>query len=297
MIPTNWAISGSKRLLIYLGIFLGVILFLVCLVFLLLYFFQDRLLYMPSQYSMQELREELANAVADAKNDRDGQSVKLVLWPSETNYRGILAEVPTPAPAVGTVLIFHGNAGSAANRLYYVPPLWNSGLRVILMEYPGYGPRAGLLNEKNITNDAVDSLEQVITQFGQPVYVAGESLGCGVACAVIGRAPEKVAGALLITPWDNLVNVAQTHYPQLPVRYLARDRYDSVHNLKNFSKPVALVIALQDEIIPPTLAENLYTQYKGPKLRLTVPGGHNGWINRVDARWWREIWEFVSQAR
>jgi hypothetical protein len=41
------------------------------------------------------------------------------------------------------MIIFHGNAGSARDRLYYIEPLERLGYRIILAEYPGYEARAG----------------------------------------------------------------------------------------------------------------------------------------------------------
>jgi len=38
------------------------------------------------------------------------------------------------------ILVFHGNSGSVLDRLFYFKALVGLGYRVILLEYPGYGP-------------------------------------------------------------------------------------------------------------------------------------------------------------
>ena len=51
----------------------------------------------------------------------------------------------------GTAIVFHGNAGHAGHRAYYARALTPLGLRVILAEYPGYGPRAGQPGEQALS--------------------------------------------------------------------------------------------------------------------------------------------------
>lgn len=76
----------------------------------------------------------------------------------------------------------------------------NAGLRVILAEYPGYGPRPGQPGEAALVRDAAETLARVREQFPGPLLVAGESLGAGVAAAVAKNSPDDLSGLLLITP-------------------------------------------------------------------------------------------------
>jgi pimeloyl-ACP methyl ester carboxylesterase len=69
-------------------------------------------------------------------------------WPSDSNdYRGFIGTLQVNT-IKGTIVIFHGNAGTAADRIYYVNTLTHLGYRVILAEYPGYGGRKGELVEE-----------------------------------------------------------------------------------------------------------------------------------------------------
>ena len=69
------------------------------------------------------------------------------------------------------------------------------------------------------------------------MLVIGESLGAGVAAMAAARQRDKVAGLLLITPWDRLERIAGFHYPGLPVKWLLRDRYDSAGHPAAFGRP------------------------------------------------------------
>ncbi len=56
---------------------------------------------------------------------------KLRLWPSNDMYRGVTAE-EEGVNARGTIVVFHGNAGSAYNRAFYIKALTNHQFRVVL---------------------------------------------------------------------------------------------------------------------------------------------------------------------
>jgi len=240
--------------------------------------FQDRQLYFPAT-------PPLATVLADAR--RDG----LEPWPSAVDYRGLRRE--PSGPARGTLLLFHGNAGHAGHRADYAE-LSRLGLRVILAEYPAYGPRPGKLGEASLVADAVESISLVREQFPGPLLLAGESLGAGVAAAAFAQSPDKVDAVLLITPWDTLASVAGHHFPWLPVRLLLRDRYDSVRNLASARVPLAVVVAAQDSIVPARFGEALYAQVPTPKRLWAVAGGeHNDWMERVEADWWRVVIGFL----
>jgi len=241
--------------------------------------FQDHLLYFPARARLDEMTGSTA----------------LRAWPSAQDFRGLVAE-PAGTPRA-TALVFHGNAGHAAHRAYYVDALVPMGLRVILAEYPGYGARGGELGEASLVGDAERTIEQAHRQYGSPLLLIGESLGAGVAAAAAARRRAEVAGLLLITPWDRLASVAAHHYPWLPVRWLLRDRYDSVAHLAAFDRPVVVAVAERDSIVPARFGIALHDGLRAPKRLVVVKGAdHNDWLGAVDAAWWREAIAFVLEA-
>jgi uncharacterized protein len=236
---------------------------------------QDRLLYFPGRTTVERLA-----------------SGGLRAWPSSQDFRGLVAE---PAGAVrGTAIVVHGNAGHVGHRAFYAHALTPLGLRVILAEYPGYGPRGGMPGEASLVADLEETIALAHRLYGGPVLLIGESLGAAVAAAVGARHRDLTAGLLLITPWDRLARVGAHHYPWLPVKWLLRDGYDSVQNLTSFDRPVFVVIAERDSIVPAHLGIALYTSLGGPKqLVMIKSSGHNDWPDCVDAIWWRTAVAFA----
>jgi alpha-beta hydrolase superfamily lysophospholipase len=242
-----------------------------------LFVWQDRLIYLPQ-------RANLAQVAAGG----------LQPWPSAADFRGLVAQ--PPGPARGTVVVFHGNAGHAGHRGYYAEALVPLGWRVILAEYPGYGPRPGAVGEASLVPDAEETLALAQRTTGRPVIVVGESLGAGVAAAAVARQRAATAGLVLITPWNTLADVGAHHYPWLPVRWMLRDRYDSVHNLAGYDRPVVVAVAERDTIVPARFGTALHSALGGRKRLLVIAGGeHNDWPERVDAAWWRAVLAEIVQ--
>ena len=159
----------------------------------------------------------------------------MAFWPyGPDDYRGIISTMEVGKKYKGTIVVFHGNAGTAADRTFYVSALAPLGYRVILAEYPGYGGRKGELGEETFVRDAKETLRLASEKYGAPLFLLGESLGCGVAAATAKDSPVKIEGIILITPWDTLLSVAKEHFPWLPVRLFLRDKYDTIGNLTKY---------------------------------------------------------------
>jgi pimeloyl-ACP methyl ester carboxylesterase len=223
---------------------------------------------------------------------RDMVSERLRAWPTPQDFRGLVAEAV--GPVRGTAIVFHGNAGHAGHRAFYATALTRLGLRVIVAEYPGYGPRDGAVGEENLVADAEQTIALAHRLYGAPLLLIGESLGAGVAAAAGARQRDKTTGLLLITPWDRLEHIAVYHYPWLPVKWLLRDHYDTVTHLAAFGRPILVAVAERDSIVPTRFGIALYEALADPK-RLTVfkAVGHNDWTARVDDTWWREAIVFL----
>jgi pimeloyl-ACP methyl ester carboxylesterase len=241
---------------------------------------QNWLLYFPSRAPVVQM-------------ERGG----LRAWPSAQDFRGLIAEPEGAARA--TAIVWHGNAGHAGHRGFYAQALVPRGVRVIIAEYPGYGPRDGQPGEATFVADAEQIIDLAQRLYADaPLLLAGESLGAAVAAAAAARRPEQVAALLLITPWDKLENVASHHYPWLPVRSLLSDRYDSAAHLATFGKPVLVAVAQNDHIVPARFGSALHAALPGPKRLVTLAAaGHNDWPDRVDAGWWRDALAFLLPPR
>ena len=132
---------------------------------------QGHLIYYPGEVSIGDVQEYA--------KDND-----LQMWPvRDEAYQGIVSR-KAPTGFKGSVVVFHGNGGPAAFRTCYIAALEARGYRVVLAEYPGYGGRPGELSEKSLVADGRRTALRAMQDFGGPLYLWGESMGCGVASAL-----------------------------------------------------------------------------------------------------------------
>ena len=141
-------------------------------------------------------------------------------------------------------------------------------------------------------------MAQLSQSRGKKVFVAGESLGTGIACHLAGKYPEQISSILLVTPFPELADIGRHHFPLIPIGLLLRDRYDNKSNLATYAGPVAFVIAARDEIVPSSLGQRLHDEYTGPKKLFTQPlSGHNDLDYSPENKIWREVAEFMLRSK
>ena len=209
-------------------------------------------------------------------------------------YRS-LAVPGDPRPPLA-VLITHGNAGYAIHRADYASILRaaapDRAISVYILEYPGYGARSGHPSQTAFLAAANEALAQIPAN--APVILLGESIGTGVASATAAAHPDRVSGLLLLTPFDTLANVAQHHYPLLPVRWILRDQYPSEDWLKSYRGPVAIILAANDTIVPAKFGQKLHSTYAGPKkLIIADQADHNDLLHTLPPSAWQEALQFL----
>jgi len=240
---------------------------------------QRQLLYHPSPRDAGEL----------AVTARDNG---FVAWTNGVGDRVGWMRPGPDSPARVTVLIAHGNAGAAAERDYLVDPL-QAGVSadVFLLEYPGFGGRAGRPDQKSFEAAMDEALALLAGR--KPLVLVGESLGAAVAAYGAGRGGGKVDGLILLTPFNHLTAAARHHYPWLPVGWILRDRYPLDAWLEAYAGGVAVVVGGSDRVIPPALGRALYEGIAGRKRLWELPGQGHWEAAQRPQEWWGEAVEFV----
>lgn len=243
---------------------------------------QRRLIYFPTV---------LAPAVAERTAAANG----LVAW---RNKEGQIIgwKLPSNGPRTANVLIVHGNAGSATDRDYFARPIHDAAtVDVYILEYPGYGVRAGSPSMTSFLAAGDEALN--LLPANEPTYVVGESLGSGVATHLAHAQPNRVAGLALFTPYNNLVSVAKSAVPFLPVSLVLRERFTPDAWLAQYRGPLEVVLAGADEVIPSRFGQRLYDGYAGPKKLLVVPGARHNDVAGQSAEWWKTVFSFWEQNK
>ena len=213
--------------------------------------FQRKLLYFPTHH-----------------NDSHG----LAEWRHGGQLIGFAREVASPA---NVWLMTHGNGGQASDRVYALSS-FSPRDSVFILEYPGYGRRAGTPSEKTFNSAAKEAYELLRNRFPDtPVCVVAESIGSGPAAALAANPhpPDKI---VLIAPFDILSRVAAHHFPYLPVKLFLSDDWNNIEALKGYRGSLEIFGAREDTVIPITHSKRLADSVPTSQFR-EIEGGHNDW--------------------
>lgn len=184
----------------------------------------------------------------------------------------VLATV-RPHDGPKAVIYFGGNAENVG---YSLPGLEAAfpAHAIVLMHYRGYGGSSGRPSEAALFADALALYDQVGARHAH-IEVVGTSLGSGVAVYLASQRP--VARLVLVTPYDSLQEIAASHYPFFPVRWLLHDKYESWRYAPRVTAPTLLIAAEHDEVIPRASTERLRTRFRSGQAAYEIVAGasHN----------------------
>ncbi len=177
-------------------------------------------------------------------------------------------------PARPVLLGFGGNAWNAESLALFLHQIAPDH-PVAAFHYRGYAPSTGRPSAAALMTDAEAIHDQLAPDAPDGLVAVGFSIGSGVAAHLAQTRP--LAGAVLVTPFDALVNVARQSLPWAPVRWLFRHDMRPLDALVQGNTPVAILIAERDEVIPPARAEALVSGL--------ADGGHPAQsVQRIAAR-------------
>jgi uncharacterized protein len=244
---------------------------------------QRRLIYFPPTF-----RSEVVDQMAG--------SAGLERWRDPSGLAIGMKRLCAKQPGQGRVLIAYGNGSCATGCAHYADVIQRAAdLDVFILEYPGYADRPGGPSQSSLFRAADEAFQQLATN--GPVYLVGESLGTGVAAHLAGTHADKVAGVVLLAPYNRLTDVAQAHMPLLPVRLLLVDRFPSEDYLRNYHGPLAVLVAGRDQVVPEKFGRALYDGYAGPKRLWEFPSADHGTIMFQPPEVWNQIISFLKANR
>ena len=246
---------------------------------------QTLLLYHPERGDRHRLEEEAKARRFAPWNAPDGRTI---------GYRSTPKARDAHEPL--NVLVIHGNAGYALHRTEYADVLRHAApeldISLYILEYPGYGARGGRMSQRDFLWAAEEALSLIPDD--APLIILGESIGTGVVAGVVSKHSGRAAGLLLVTPFDDLAAVAQQKFPFLPVRLIMRDQYPAAKWLESYHRPVVVVLAGEDRVIPTEFGQRLHDSYRGPKNLLVAEGaGHNDVMTTLSSQQWRDALGFL----
>lgn len=194
----------------------------------------------------------------------------------QTKLHGWLVEHPEPR---AYILFFHGNGEDVAR---LAPLLADYSQRfqatIFAIDYRGYGKSEGSPNEPGIMLDAEAALNTFTERVGkQPedIVLYGRSLGGAAAVHLAGKSGAK---ALVIErTFSRMVDAAAALYWWAPVRWLMRNRFDSLAKIRNYHGPLLQSHGTNDRLIPIEHGQELFVACPSKQKQFVklIGAGHN----------------------
>ncbi len=182
------------------------------------------------------------------------------------------------------VIYFGGNAEEVSHMVDHVSRF--SGWSYILMNYRGYGLSDGTPGETHLYADALliyDYFEERGDISEAQTIVMGRSIGSGIATYLASN--RGITGAIFISPYDSMANVAKDAYPFLPVNLLMKHRFDAVDHAPLITVPLYALIALEDAIIDPERSSVLINHWGGETYVTEVQNAGHNTLAQTESYW------------
>jgi uncharacterized protein len=203
--------------------------------------FQRDIIYHPSRSLPAIARTCIPEMVEKTVRTEDG--LDLVGW-----YAA--ADSDAPCYTGKTVILFHGNGGSLADRAHKARFWLDHGYGVWLVGYRGYGGNPGHPSEAGLFRDARAVIEAMLAAgcTEQDLVLYGESLGTGIAIRM-GADYHGFAAILLESPYLSLPSLMSV--PTMPgLNWFMTDRYDNAVTIRDVQDPLLIMHGAQDGIVP-----------------------------------------------
>lgn len=216
----------------------------------LLFVFQRKLMYYPAPEYEHDLQ------VKEIENE--GERLKVIATNTNNQH---------------AVVYFGGNAEavihSAHDFLQLLPDH-----AFYFVNYRGYGGSTGTPTEDGFYSDSLAVYDQVRAMHDS-VSVVGRSLGSGVATFLASK--RDIRAMVLVTPFDSIQRVAESHFPFYPMSALLKDKYDSLSRVGIIEAPVLIVRAEHDEVISADHSISLFNAFPEEQVSMQVikNAGHN----------------------
>ena len=245
----------AARIALIAALVYGVVVGLTYIVQRQLQYFPDRRMYSPLEGGVPEM--SVVRFLAD-------DDVQLISWHHAA------------ADGAPTVVHFPGNGGNIAGRGVAARPWIDAGYGVLLVGYRGYGGSDGRPTEEGLYADGRAAIAYLRGHgvAARRIALYGESLGTGVA---VKMAVEHEVGAVILeAPFTSAVDVGARAYPILPVRWLMKDRYESLGRIAAVDAPLLIVHGEDDFTIPVAHGRRMLAAAREPKQGVFIAGaGHD----------------------
>lgn len=201
------------------------------------------------------------------------------------------------------ILLFHGNGETVRDYDEAGSLFRGLGISFLVVDYRGYGWSGGTPTATNLVRDCYpvfDRLREFLAAAGRtgPLAVMGRSLGSACALELAAFRSGDFAGLIIESGFAWTMPVLESLGVDVAALGLTENEgFGNLLKIKTYHKPVLIIHAMNDEIIPLSHAGELQAECPAQARELQmVPGaGHNDIMTRTGKMYFEVIKRFVGR--
>lgn len=230
---------------------------------LLLYYFQDKLLFHPEKMSTEY----------QYQFDIPFKEINLAI--NKEKKISIIRFTVPDSVCKGVVLFFHGNMQNIARYGKYAPAFTKRNYEIWMIDYPGFGKSTGERTEEIMYDDALLLYKMARASFAtDSIIIYGKSIGTGIASQLASVRDCK--RLVLETPYYNMGSLAGHYLPIYPVSLLINYKFPTNLYFEKITAPITIIHGTKDEVIPYNQSKKLVAlKTKNIELVTIDKGKHN----------------------
>lgn len=256
-------------------------------------------------YSRLDVPEVLDLLFYPRREERGGGPdgcVDLALEVEEGIFVG--ARLHLPLELTGpNVLFFHGNGETVGDYDRVGPSFCELGIGFLVVDYRGYGWSGGIPTATSMVRDCYpifDQIREFLAAAGRtgPLAVMGRSLGSVCALELAAFRSGDFAGLIIESGFATTMPVLENLGVDTAALGLSEDDgFGNLLKIKTYQKPVLIIHAMNDELIPLNQAADLQAECPAVARELQmVPGaGHNDIMTRTGKMYFEVVKKFVGR--
>lgn len=239
---------------------LGIVAILYLVVCVLMYFFQEKILFHPPKLEANfkftyENRFEELNILA-----ADGKKLNGLLFKADSSK--------------GLIFYLHGNGGALNTWGTAAKNYLKMGYDMFILDYRGYGKSEGEIeSEEQFFSDVQSAYSELKKRYEEKkIIVIGYSIGTGSAAMLASKNNPKLL--ILQAPYYSIVDMMEQTYPYLPT-FLLKYKFETCEFVKQIKIPIYIFHGDADEVIYYGASLKLKELLKPGDKLFTLPGkGH-----------------------
>jgi pimeloyl-ACP methyl ester carboxylesterase len=175
----------------------------------------------------------------------------------------------------GLILYFHGNSRSIKGWAKYAKDFYRYNYDVGLVDYRGFGKSTGKRSEKEMLNDMQFIYNKLKERYSEDyLIIYGRSLGSGFATKLASDNNPRYL--ILDSPYFNFTRVLERFFPILPIRIVLRFQLRTDKWIQKVKCHTYIIHGTKDRLIPIRHSEALQKINPSKITLIRIQGGgHN----------------------